>query len=367
MEARLQNSREEVKTLLSEIHALVSRDFIQKRIHPFTIMEICGTHTMAIARGGLKRLLPEEIRLISGPGCPVCVSSEAFLAKALAAAERENTLLCTFGDMLRVPFGHTSLLKAKSRGAGIKLVYSPLEALDLALANPEKEVVFLAVGFETTAPISGAVVKKAAEQGIENFSLLCGHKTMPQALRTLFKGENQVDALLCPGHVATITGAAAWDFVSRELHLPAAIAGFEAAEILWAVLALLRQEEKGLCRTENLYPAWVRREGNLQAQALAEEIFTPSDALWRGLGEIPGSGLKLRDEYGAFDAEKRFSLQPGTGVSHEGCRCGDVLKGLLEPGDCPLMGKICQPQSPAGPCMVSQEGACAAYYQYERK
>jgi len=330
------------------------------------VMEVCGTHTHAMRRYGIRQLLPGNIRLVSGPGCPVCVTDGRDLARALWLAGQRNVTLCSFGDMLRVPCGKESLLSLAAKGARVRVVVSPLEALQLARAEPRRAIVYFGVGFETTAPLTAALVDQAGRQSIPNLSVLSVHKTMPEAVRTLMRSGARVDALLCPGHVAAVAGAEAFRFVPEELRLPAAVSGFEAEEMLLALAALmgmLRAKKPGLV---NAYPRAAAPYGNPAALALLEGVFEPRAANWRGLGEIPASGLALRGEYAGFDAEKRFDI-PLTDVPEPaGCRCADVLRGLLEPPECPLFGSACAPQSPVGACMVSSEGACAAHYAYGR-
>ena len=336
---------------------------------PAIIMEVCGTHTMAAARFGLKSLLPEKVKLISGPGCPVCVTDQHDLDKFLALGDQPRTVLASFGDMLRVPGSYTSLEKERARGADVRFVYAPLDALDWACGEPDKQVVFFGVGFETTMPTTALAVKTAAAMGLDNFSLFCVHKTMPGALRGLLSGgEVQVSGLLLPGHVTTIIGAGAYEFIPREFGVPGAVTGFEPLDMLLGVEAILRQLQEGRPRVDNVYPRAVQVQANPQARALLEEVFEPGDALWRGLGVIPGSGVKIRGEYEKFDAQARFApiLAQVPPPPPSACRCGEVLRGVLHPRDCPLFNKACNPSQPLGPCMVSSEGACAAAYRYER-
>lgn len=336
-----------------------------EQLLPTTIMEVCGTHTHAIRRYGIRQLLPKQVRLVSGPGCPVCVTAEEDIALALALARLPNVTFCCFGDMLRVPCGGESLLNLRAGGADVRLCVSPLDALDIARANPSREVVWYGVGFETTTPHTAALLETAIAQGVKNLSILSAHKTMPNALVALLGGETRVDALLCPGHVAAITGAEAFAFLPERFHLPAAIAGFEPEELLLAILALLKMRAGGSSKLVNAYPRVVNQMGNLTAQKLVGTYFGPCDARWRGLGEIPQSGLTLKPAFAVWDARVRFSPEPKAVISPNGCRCGDVLRGLLEPNECPLFGRACTPEQPLGACMVSSEGACAAYYQYE--
>jgi hydrogenase expression/formation protein HypD len=365
------------------------------------IMEICGTHTMSIYRYGIRQLLPPSISLISGPGCPVCVTPAGLIDAAIDLARDPKIILCSFGDMLRVPGLNGSLLEAQAEGASVRLVDSPLKALDLARENPEKEIVFFAVGFETTAPTTAAVIEIAAAQGMKNFFILPAHKTMPQALKALFTEETNmvsnerkmatnnkktnfnsklktqnskpglqsspVDALLCPGHVAAISGAQAFAFVPDQLGKPAAIAGFEPVDIMLALRLLVEQLATGKAGLVNAYPRFVTSQGNLEAQSLVKRVFQEEGTWWRGLGLIENSGLALRSQYRDFDGAHRFGLDLTAYAEEEppGCRCGEVLRGRLAPGECPLMGEICNPENPVGPCMVSSEGSCAAYYRYQ--
>jgi len=330
-----------------------------------TIMEVCGTHTHAIRRHGIRQLLPQNIRLVSGPGCPVCVTAEEDIALALALAKQPCVTLFCFGDMMRVPCGNESLLQLSSRGADVRIALSPLDALAFAKENPSREVVWYGVGFETTTPHTTAMLEANERDCVQNLTVFSAHKTMPNALRALLGSDTNIDALLCPGHVASITGADAFRFLPEELHLPAAISGFEPEEMLVAILALVTMIRRGKPALINAYPRLVKPTPNETARALVDAWFVPSDAVWRGLGMIPMSGLTLRPEHARFDALKRFALAPVQVPSHTACRCGDVLRGSIEPIECPLFGKACVPQHPLGACMVSSEGACAAYYQYE--
>jgi hydrogenase expression/formation protein HypD len=321
-------------------------------------MEVCGTHTMSVYRHGLKKLLPANVELISGPGCPVCVTPPALLAQALTIARQPGVVMTAFGDMLRVPINGDSLLKAGEEGYNIKLVTSPLEALEIAKQAPEKQVVFFAVGFETTAPLSAATIRLAAQQGITNFSLLSAHRLMPPALRQLFSNGSPIDGLLLPGHVAAVSGADYFAFVPKELGLPAVVAGFEPAEIMTALLALAYQAAKNECRLENAYPHVVRPEANQTAWAVMNQVFTSVNANWRGLGEIANSGLVLSKAYATYDALNRFNPPTTEAKENPACRCGDVLRGELTPQDCPLFASVCNPDNPQGACMVSAEGTC---------
>jgi hydrogenase expression/formation protein HypD len=336
---------------------------------PATIMEVCGTHTMAAARFGLKALLPPQVNLVSGPGCPVCVTAQADLDGFLALGEQPGITLATFGDMLRVPGTATSLEKQRAAGAIVKVVYSPLDAVDLAREEKEQSVVFFGVGFETTMPATAVAIKAAAAAKLDNFSVFCVHKTMPGALKALLAaGEVQVSGLLCPGHVTTIIGASAYDFIPRDFRIPCAVTGFEPLDLLLGVESILRQLFQGQAGVENVYSRAVPAEPNPRARALLDEVFAPGDAEWRGLGVISGSGVTIQEAYRDFDARSRFAaaLAKVPPPPPTACRCGEVLRGVLRPKECPLFDKACSPSHPLGPCMVSNEGACAAVYRYER-
>ena len=332
-------------------------------------MEVCGTHTMAAARFGLKSLLPPQVELISGPGCPVCVTDQRDLDAFLALGTKPHTVLASFGDMLRVPGSHTSLERTRAQGAEVRVVYSPLDAVDLARQESAKTVVFFGVGFETTMPATAMAIKLAAAADLNNFLVFCVQKTMPAALRALLAGgEIKVSGLLLPGHVSTIIGTAAYDFIPEEFGIPGAVAGFEPLDMLLGVESLLAQLSQGQALVANTYPRAVPQQPNPRAQDLLNEVFAPSDASWRGLGLIAGSGVKIREPYASFDAGARFpeiwaELAP---PPPSPCRCGQVLRGTLTPKQCPQFDKDCSPTNPLGPCMVSSEGACAAAFRYER-
>ncbi len=336
---------------------------------PAVLMEVCGTHTMAAARFGLKSLLPEGVSLVSGPGCPVCVTAQRDLDAYLALGGEPQVVLVSFGDMLRVPGSHTSLEELRAQGADVRVVYSPLDAVELARQEPAKHVVFFGVGFETTMPATAIAVQAAHASGLDNFSVWCVHKTMPAALRALLgSGEVRVTGLLCPGHVTTIIGATAYDFIPREFGLPCAVTGFEPLDMLLGIEALLKQASQGVAFVDNVYTRAVQVQPNPRARELLAAVFAPVDAEWRGLGLIPGSGVRMRAAYARFDAQARFphvgrQLKPAPASP---CRCGEVLRGVLRPKECPLFDKACTPVKPLGPCMVSSEGACAAAYRYDR-
>jgi hydrogenase expression/formation protein HypD len=358
-------SERESRELLAKLHAWQGPRL--------TFMEVCGTHTMAAARSGLRQLLPPNVRLISGPGCPVCVTPVGYVDHALALARQPAITICTFGDLVRVPGSapsHTagqdppSLGRARAAGADVRVVFSPLDALALARARPEREVVFLGVGFETTAPTLGAAVMRAADEGLANFSMLVAAKTIPETLEQLASSaELRLSGLLCPGHVSVVLGSEIYRPLAERHKLPCAIAGFEPVEILRGLASLVEQVSAGVARVDCCY-APVRPQGNLKARAVLERAFVLVDSAWRGLGVIPRSGLALRPELRAHDAAARFAVELPEPVEPRGCRCGDVLRGVLDPVDCPLFGKLCTPECPQGACMVSSEGSCAARYQY---
>ena len=335
---------------------------------PVRLMEVCGTHTMAIAAAGIKSMLPTGVQLLSGPGCPVCVTPPQVIDAVLDLSMEKDVVLTTYGDMLRVPGSRPgdSLLRRRALGAQVETVYSPVDAVEIALARPEKQVVFLGVGFETTAPGTAAAVLTAKEKGAENFTLWSMLKLVEPALRALIAMEGfNVDGFLCPGHVATIIGEKGFRYLPEEYGLPAVIAGFEAEDILLAVYKLLRQLADKDAKLENEYTRAVSSEGNRLAQRMIARCFRPRPDVWRGLGRIEASGLGLAPELEAFDAEKRFGVICGEAEPPTACRCGEVITGRLAPVGCPMFGKACTPEDPVGPCMVSSEGACAAAYKYQ--
>ncbi len=334
---------------------------------PSRYMEVCGTHTVAIARSGLKKVLPPTVRLISGPGCPVCVTDQRDIDTAIAIAAEKGVLLATFGDMVRVPGTNGSLAQAKAEGADVRILYSPFEALRLADENKRREVVFLSVGFETTAPLIAAAVKEAARLERRNLSFLILHKLLPPVMEALLSDlTSSLDGFLMPGHICAILGLEPFRFLGERYCLPGVVAGFEADDILLALWMLQRQRRQGRAEMEIAYRRAVRAEGNRTAQCLLEEVFQPVEARWRGIGVIPRSGLALRRAFSTYDARGRFSLQVEPAPDPPGCACGEVLRGILSPLECPLFGRACTPQNPVGPCMVSSEGSCAASYRYER-
>ncbi len=342
-----------------------------KAVTPFgtvNIMEVCGTHTQSFFRFGVDRLLPGNMRLISGPGCPVCVSPQGYIDSAIWLAGKKGAIIVTFGDMLRIPGSKTTLEKERANGAKVHVVYSALDSLKIARANPKRKVVFLAVGFETTAPTIGLSIIAAKRARLNNLSFLSALKLIPPAMKYLVSDKRlNLAGFLCPGHVSSIIGLRPYEFIPKKYGIPCCVAGFEPLDILEAVFMILKQIKENKPRAANQYTRAVKRGGNLKAQNIIAGVFKPTGASWRGLGDIPGSGLKIRDEYSGFDAEKVFSLKLATshGPRATKCRCGDVLKGLITPLGCPLFSKACSPDNPIGPCMVSNEGACSAYYRYK--
>lgn len=330
------------------------------------LMEVCGTHTMAISKFGLRSLLSPQVELVSGPGCPVCVTSDEDIDRAIALAGMPDVILATFGDMMKVPGSEGSLADAAARGASVEVVYSPLEALEIAHREGGKRVVFLGVGFETTAPAVAATLLRAAEEGAKNFFLLSFHKLVPPALRALASlPDFEIDGFILPGHVSTIIGAEAYSFLPSEFGIPCVITGFEPTDILQAIYLLLRmRKESPSVQVE--YSRAVRPGGNPKALRVMDRVFERTDAQWRGLFEIPNSGLALKRGYGQHDAGA-WEVELPQPVGDRGCRCGDVLCGKIKPGQCPLFAKKCTPEDPVGPCMVSSEGTCASYYLYERR
>jgi hydrogenase expression/formation protein HypD len=334
---------------------------------PWAIMEVCGGQTHSIIRNGIDQLLPPEVELIHGPGCPVCVTPLETIDRALAIARRPGTILCSFGDMLRVPGSREDLFAVKADGGDVRVVYSPLDAVRLARARPDREVVFLAIGFETTAPANAMAVKVAAQEGLTNFSLLVSHVLVPPAIRAIMLSPgNRVRGFLAAGHVCSVMGTWQYPPVADEFQVPIVVTGFEPLDLLEGIRRTVKQLEEGRHEVENAYPRVVSEQGNVAAQAVIAEIFTPSDRAWRGIGVIPASGWRLADAYAAFDAEQRFNLGDITAVESPLCKSGEVLKGTLKPAQCPAFGKECTPRTPLGATMVSSEGACAAYYNAGR-
>lgn len=333
--------------------------------HPIQIMEICGTHTMAIAKSGLKNLLPPEVKLISGPGCPVCVTPSSLIDMAYDLAQEPNHILCSYGDLLRVPGTHQKTLQGLSQ---VKLCLSCMDALQIAKENPTKKVIFLGVGFETTAPGSAITILEAKRQNIQNFSFLSLLKQTPPAIHQLLKDQNtQIDGFLCPGHVAIILGEKGFSFLPSQYHRPGVISGFEPEDILYSIELLIQMINHDKPEIQNTYGRIVKAQGNQKAQNIIQEVFTSEDSLWRGLGNIPKSGLRMKKEYEDWDAWKQFHLPSLTNQEPQGCSCADILSGQKRPKQCPLFKTVCTPQNPIGPCMISHEGACAASYLYEQE
>ncbi|HMM19475.1 MAG TPA: hydrogenase formation protein HypD [Selenomonadales bacterium] len=350
-------SRRLAKRLAEEISRLAVR--------PIRLMEVCGSHTVAIFKAGLRQLLPAQVELVSGPGCPVCVTPNEYLDTAVAYSRQPGVIIATFGDMLRVPGSSSSLAAAKMAGADIRIIYSPLESLDIAAANPTKTVIFLAVGFETTAPTAAATILAAEQAGLANWFALSAHKLVPPALRALLEaGGTRIDGLILPGHVSAVIGEAPYRFLAEEYRMPAVIAGFEPLEILQAVHSLARWLRLGEPRLANQYRRVVKPEGNPVARAVLGRVYGEADAAWRGLGVIPASGLVVRKEYQRFDARRKIPVEPEAAREPDGCRCGEVLRGMISPEACLLFRQACRPENPVGSCMVSAEGACAAWYKY---
>lgn len=330
-----------------------------------TLMEVCGTHTMAIHQHGIRALMPPQIRLISGPGCPVCVTPIDYVDHAIALSRRPQTIIATFGDMMRVPGSSSNLLREKAQGADVRIVYSPLDAVALAEKNSSVAIVFLGIGFETTAPTIAGSILEAQRRGLNNFFVLGAHKTMPTPMQVLAADpELQVSGFLAPAHVSAVIGADAYQPLVANCHIPCVVTGFEPLDVLLGIKLLARQILAGVATVEIEYSRLVRREGNRKAQQLLDRVFTPVDARWRGIGIIPNSGLDFRPEYANFDAAVKLPVTVEESIEPAGCRCGDILKGKITPPECPLFARRCTPQDPVGACMVSSEGTCAAAYKY---
>lgn len=346
-----------VKPLVEELQQVVTK--------PLRVMEVCGSHTMAIFRNGLRTILPEGMELVSGPGCPVCVTSAPHMDAFIAMADQPGVRVAIFGDLFRVPGSNGSLANASSRGAKVDIVYSAMDALELAKRNPDELVVFLGVGFETTTPTIAATIMAAKVQGIENFVVFSTQKTMPPPLIALLDDpELKIDGLLCPGHVSSIIGAKAYEPLATKYGLACVVAGFETADLVKGLIVLAKQVANNDIKVENIYPRVVSWDGNARACQMVDEIFEPTDMEWRGLGVIPGSGLKIREKYSKFDAQVRLEIDLPEVEEAKGCMCGQILKGIATPIECPLFNKRCSPANPIGPCMVSSEGTCAAYHKY---
>lgn len=341
---------------------------LAQRTGPVKLMEVCGTHTVSIFRSGLRSLLPENVELISGPGCPVCVTDQADVDQAIAAALLPDVTLCSYGDMIRVPGRGGSLREAAARGADVRVIMNTLDVIPMALREPQREFVFFAVGFETTTPQTALLLKEAQRFGVSNVSVLIEHKRVLPALELLAQDPRiGVKGFLLPGHVSTIIGLEPYRLLAEKYRIACAVSGFEGEQILLALCALLSQLAYGKPHIVNAYPSGVRAHGNPRARALIDEYFTSCDSVWRGLGTIKMSGLKLRALYAHYDARTKLKLPSAVSASIPGCRCGEVLRGCLTPPQCALFGKTCTPQEPVGPCMVSSEGSCGAWYRYGRK
>jgi hydrogenase expression/formation protein HypD len=350
---------------LAEIIARIRADYGAMRCK---LMEVCGTHTNAIRRAGIHRQLPAGIRLLSGPGCPVCVTGSGYIEQAISLSREPGLVIASFGDLLRVPGNSGSLAEARAAGAKVRVVYAPQDAVALAEQHPDAQIVFLAVGFETTAPAIALAVRAAAAAGLANFSILPSLKVLEPAMRSLLAGGGlQIDGLIAPGHLGVITGAAGYAFLPREYRLPTVVTGFRPAELWLGIAALLKQIAKGESRLENMYPQAVTEQGNLAARELMAAVFAPEDAEWRGLGTVSGSGLGLAQAYRDYDARCKFGLAEIASREPAGCRCGEILLGRAEPEECPHFDAACTPEHPVGPCMVSAEGSCAAHFYYRSR
>jgi hydrogenase expression/formation protein HypD len=353
--------------LIKQIQQLGIRIY-EKREKVIKIMEVCGGHTHSIFKYGIEAILPETIELIHGPGCPVCVMPRGRLDDAIFLAQQPNVILTTFGDTMRVPGSHFSLLQARAKGADIRMVYSPRDALKIARENPEQEVIFLALGFETTVPSTALTVLEAQRDNITNFSLFSNHVVIIPALKALLDNPDlQLDGFVGPGHVSMVIGTEPYQLIAQEYHKPVVVSGFEPLDILQSIWMVLKQLDEGRCEIENQYDRVVQTQGNKVAISSINQVFELRDRFeWRGLGEIMQGGLKLRDDYADFDAEKKFTLPNQRVKDHKACQCGEILKGVLKPWQCKVFGTACTPEHPIGTCMVSSEGACAAYYKYNR-
>lgn len=329
------------------------------------LMEVCGTHTMVIFKQGLKGMLPKNVNLLSGPGCPVCVTSQEDIDKTIELAKDENVIIATFGDMVRVPGTNSSLEKERGNGADVRIIYSPSEALRIARENPTRRVVFLAIGFETTSPLIAASLLDVQKEKIDNFYIFSSHKLIPPAMEALLESkEVRIDGFICPGHVSVTIGSNAYKFIAQKYNVPCVIGGFEPLDVLQSIYMLLKQIKEKRTEVEIEYFRAVHPEGNRIAQKLIDEVFEVSDVMWRGLGTIPKSGLRLKRKFSDFDAEKEFPTKTKKSKENPDCACGEVLRGVKKPTQCKLYRKVCTPEEPYGPCMVSSEGTCAAYYKY---
>lgn len=350
--------KQKVRLLVQKIEEYRGREI--------TLMEVCGGHTMSIHRFGIPSLLPDNIKLVSGPGCPVCVTDRKFIDKAIAYARLSDVIIATYGDLIRVPGSTSSLEIEKANGASIHIIYSIMEAIEIAKSNPTKIIIFLGIGFETTAPGTAAGILKADELNLENFFVLSAHKIMPPAMNALIEEGVKIDGYLAPGHVSVITGASIYKDIPEIFGLSVVISGFEPIDILQSILMLVKQIESNSPKVEIQYSRVVKPEGNIKAQKMLNEVFELADDWWRGLGILPDSGLKIKEKYSRFDIENEMPIEIEKTIEPKGCMCGDVLKGIKKPKDCKLFELVCTPQNPIGACMVSSEGACAAYYKYSR-
>ncbi len=333
---------------------------------PVKLMEVCGGHTMSIQKFGIPYLLPDTVKLISGPGCPVCVTSRNFIDKAVAYSRREDVIITTYGDLIRVPGSTSSLDQEKAKGADVRIVYSILDALMIAKKNRRKKVVFLGIGFETTAPSSAAGLVKAQMAGLSNFFLFSAHKVMPPAMETLIDEGVEIDGYIGPGHVSTITGDGIYQNIPKKFGMGVVISGFEPVDLMQSILMLVKQIENNDPKVEIQYTRIVKPEGNIKAQQMLDEVFEYGDDWWRGLGVLKNSGLKIREKYAMHDSEKMIEVEVEPTIEPKGCICGEILKGVKSPKDCKLFATVCNPSNPVGACMVSNEGSCAAQYLYNR-
>ena len=347
-----------VLALAGEIKKVSSR--------PVKLMEVCGGHTMSIQKFGIPYLLPDTIQLISGPGCPVCVTSNSFIDKAIAYSRRDDVIITTYGDLIRVHGSSSSLEREKANGADVRIVYSILDALEIAKHNRRKKIVFLGIGFETTAPSSAAGIIKAQMAGIRNFYVYSAHKVMPPAMEALIDEGVQINGYIGPGHVSTITGEGIYLYIPKKFGLGVVISGFEPVDLMQAILMLVKQFENNDPKVEIQYTRAVKPEGNIKAQQMLDEVFEPGDDWWRGLGILKNSGLKIRGEYADYDSEKNIAVEVEPLKEPKGCICGDILRGVKKPKECKLFARTCTPSNPVGSCMVSSEGTCQAYYLYNR-
>ena len=349
-------NREIVFKLVKQIKEISTKEI--------SLMEVCGGHTMSIQKFGIPSLLPKNIKLLSGPGCPVCVTSNKFIDHAIALSKVKDVIITSFGDLIRVPGSSSSLEKEKAKGADIRIVLSSLDALEIAKKNKAKKIVFLGIGFETTAPTSAATILEADKQNINNFLLLSSHKTMPPAMTALIDEGVKIDGYICPGHVTTITGTEMYKQVVEKYKLACVVSGFEPVDILQSIYMLVKQVENNTPKVENAYKRAVKPEGNILAQNIMSKVFEPQNDWWRGLGILENSGLGIRKKYKMFDAAQSFNVKIEETIEVKGCICGEILKGLKTPKECKLYSKVCNPVNPVGTCMVSSEGACHAYFKY---